>query len=513
MEHLPIISKTVRVPVDISIHPYLFDHRFEGKAVFPAVESMQVLAKSIKGLAPDMDVACMTHAQFEKFLYIQPGTDRVAAFSDMVIHDNGDITARLLTKQEHGKSSITRMKEHATLHFARTTQDLPELPLDLAAALEGTCTEIPSERIYRDLVPFGAAYHNIHHPLLISSEGAIARTRAPFISGDAMGPGPLGSPFPLDAAFHAACAWGQRYARIVAFPVGIERRVIYKRTEPGETYISRISPVKMSPDQLVFDIWIYDGSGNLFESAYGVHMRDVSAGRMKPPQWIIQHGEQDPWERLKKYCRAFSLIELKTLLPFAEKTLSEHEQKRYRKMGEKRKRSYLAVRLACKRLSRTLSGNDRHTTAPEITTVCSDLMRPCCPSTVDRSPVSCSASHDDRFAVAVASDSAVGVDVEKISTRLLKSQRLYMSEKEQALAQESPLGAMEAAVRIWSIKEAVAKALGITLAHSWNRVEVKAIGQHESRCQIGEKDFCAAVHGVVGQHVFTLVSRLGKKRD
>jgi phosphopantetheinyl transferase len=64
---------------------------------------------------------------------------------------------------------------------------------------------------------------------------------------------------------------------------------------------------------------------------------------------------------------------------------------------------------------------------------------------------------------------------------------------------------MEAAVRIWSIKEAVAKALGITLAHSWNRVEVKAIDRHESRFHIGEKDFCAAVHGVVGQHVFTLV--------
>ena len=505
MEHIPIISKTVRVPVDISIHPYLFDHRFEGKAVFPAVESMQVLAKSIKGLAPDMDVACMTHAQFEKFLYIQPGTDRVAAFSDMVIHDNGDITARLLTKQEHGKSSITRMKEHATLHFARTTQDLPELPLDLVAALEGTCTEIPSERIYRDLVPFGAAYHNIHHSLLISSEGTIARTRAPFISGDAMGPGPLGSPFPLDAAFHAACAWGQRYARIVAFPVEIERRVIYKRTEPGETYISRIIPVKMSPDLLVLDIWIYDGSGNLFEGACGVRMRDVSAGRMKPPQWIIYHGEQDPREQLQKYCRAVSLIEMKTLLPFAEKTLSEREQKRYRKMADKRRRSYLAARLACKHLSRTLSGNDMHTAAHEIVTVSADLMRPCCTQTDDASAVSCSASHDDRFAVAVASDSAVGVDVEKISTRLLKSQRLYMSEKEQALVQESSLGAMEAAVRIWSIKEAVAKALGITLAHSWNRVEVKAIDRHESRFHIGEKDFCAAVHGVVGQHVFTLV--------
>jgi phosphopantetheinyl transferase len=101
-----------------------------------------------------------------------------------------------------------------------------------------------------------------------------------------------------------------------------------------------------------------------------------------------------------------------------------------------------------------------HTAAHEIVTVSADLMCPCCIQTDDASAVSCSASHDDRFAVAVASDSAVGVDVEKISTRLLKSQRLYMSEKEQALVQESPLGEIEAAVRIWSIKEAVHRPLG-----------------------------------------------------
>ena len=99
----------------------------------------------------------------------------------------------------------------------------------------------------------------------------------------------MGSPFPLDAAFHAACVWGQRYAQIVAFPIGIEKRLVFKPTQPGTTYLSRIIPVRKNPDLLTFDIWIYDQDGHLYEGAWGVQMRDVSAGRLKPPRWILKN--------------------------------------------------------------------------------------------------------------------------------------------------------------------------------------------------------------------------------
>jgi hypothetical protein len=97
----------------------------------------------------------------------------------------------------------------------------------------------------------------------------------------------LGSPFPLDAAYHGACVWGQRYARMVAFPVGFESRTIWRHTRPGEAYFCRVLPVRMHPDRLVFDLWIGDENGFFFESSRGVCMKDVSAGRMKPPQWIM----------------------------------------------------------------------------------------------------------------------------------------------------------------------------------------------------------------------------------
>ena len=97
---------------------------------------------------------------------------------------------------------------------------------------------------------------------------------------------PLGSPFPFDATLHGACAWGQRFSGVVAFPVGFKERVIYKPTVRGETYLSRIVPLKTNSDNLLFDIWIYELDGMLCEAVSGVQMRDVSKGRMKPPDWV-----------------------------------------------------------------------------------------------------------------------------------------------------------------------------------------------------------------------------------
>jgi len=49
-------------------------------------------------------------------------------------------------------------------------------------------------------------------------------------------------------------------------------------------------------------------------------------------------------------------------------------------------------------------------------------------------------------------------------------------------------------VRIWTIKEAAAKAFDMTLAESWNRVRVVAVGSFESRFQMdGEEPRTAAM--------------------
>jgi phosphopantetheinyl transferase (holo-ACP synthase) len=505
MEGLPQIRDKTLLPVDIASRPYLTDHCFLGHAVLPAVEAMQMLAASVKSVKPDADVTNLSEARFDKFFYLKPGSDRISAFVDISIYENGDVTARLITKTTSQKSRITRTRDHAVILFPASIGQIPQIPIDIACALEGVSFDIPEEKIYSELVRFGPAYHNIKGMLHISKDGAVAEIIAPVFPENNDRMDLLGSPFPLDAAFHAACVWGQRFRHLVAFPVGLEKRVVLKKTNPGETCFCRVVPVNTESDLLIFDAWIYDSVGVLLEAVSGIQMRDISAGAMKPPQWIINDGTTDKHDQRisDQYC--LSIIERNTLMPFAEKALSTDELKRLEKMGRKRKKSYLAARLACKRLSRRLSGNDMDTPADRISTISHDLVRPCCPLTDGSRAVSCAASHDSRFAVAIASGKRVGIDVEKISERVLKSRELYMTEDEKAVVDASFLGEIQAALRIWSIKEAAAKALNTTLADSWNRVRVKNTGRDESRVEIDGKGRYPVLHYFIDDHLFTII--------
>lgn len=296
MEDFPGITDKIRLPLEIEIHPYLFDHHFEGKAVLPAVEAMQLLAASTRAHLPDAEMRCITNAAFEKFLHIQPNDVRIEAFNEIVIYENGDVSSSLLTITRSKKASITRVKTHVSMEFSSRKQELPDLSAHLISALKGTYFDIPSDKIYSDLVPFGPAYHNIRGNLHVSEKETVANIIAPVHHNNGL-PSPLGSCFPLDAAFHAACVWGQRFPGIVAFPVGLEKRFILRPTRAGENYIARIVPKLEAGNSklktLIFDIWIYNLKGVLCEVIAGVRMRDVSAGRMKPPQWVMNSFEKE----------------------------------------------------------------------------------------------------------------------------------------------------------------------------------------------------------------------------
>ncbi|MFO7707892.1 MAG: polyketide synthase dehydratase domain-containing protein [Desulfobacterales bacterium] len=506
MEGVSTVIDSVHLPIDLPLRPCLRDHCVDGQAVLPAVEAMEALARAVTQFRPETPVADMSGIAFDKFLPCNHGRGHLSAFIDAVLHANGDVTASLATRTPSKNAAMTRVKTHAVATWPRQAAPVPNLPLDVAAAPEGACLHIPGETIYPGLVAFGPAYRNVV-ALHLARGGVVAEIRTPLADDAAAArPALLGSPFALDAAFHAACAWGQRFAGIVAFPVALDRRRVHAPTRPGETYFAHVAPLQTNPALLIFDLRIYNREGGLHETCTGVSMRDVSGGRLQPPGWIRAVAPDEAAARIAGACKALSMIEPGAMAPFAEKSLSEPERRRMAPMSGRRRRSYLAARLACKRISRRLSGHDLQRSPRAITTICEDRpSHPCCPLAGGRAPVSCSVSHDDRFAIAVASDRRVGVDVEKVSERVLKTRSLFMSEPEQALVPGSPLGEAETAVRIWSIKEAVTKALDIRLADAWQRVRVISVGSAQSRYQIDGRDASVALHDAIGRHVITLV--------
>jgi len=226
----------------------------------------------------------MVQASFPRFLHIGPEDNRIEAFHELETRKNGDIVSRLLTMSVSRNGLIGRAKEHVVIRFKREIPDIPILPFQTAARLEGESFNITADRLYRDLVPFGPSYHNVKDDTLSLTEaGAVAQLSSGSIR---QASGILGSPFPMDAALHCACAWGQRFSGVVAFPVGFEERFIFRPTLPGETYFGRIIPVRAHAQPLIFDLWIYDFDGAPREAILGVAMKDVTAGRMKPPDWV-----------------------------------------------------------------------------------------------------------------------------------------------------------------------------------------------------------------------------------
>jgi hypothetical protein len=284
MDIVPQINKKTRYTSAIEVSPYLRDHHSEGKVILPAVETLIALANVVKLNFPQTSINCLFKARFPRFLFIAPETRRLAVFVDIENAGDGNITAVLLTSIKSKKSAISRVLEHARVEFA-TADCAPCFapPFRVVEKLGGKCISVPAATIYRELVPFGTAYQNIVGDLSISPEGALAYLSGGNYEADE---NLLGSPFPLDAAMHAACVWGQRYSGIVPFPTGFEKRFIYQKTKKGGSYLGRVVPVSVNHESLIFDAWIYDLNGVIYEIISGIKMRDVTQGRMHPPQWI-----------------------------------------------------------------------------------------------------------------------------------------------------------------------------------------------------------------------------------
>ncbi len=485
--------------------PFAADHHLDGRPVLPAVEAMEYLAAYLNTGFPGLDVRRLDRVRFDKFLFLDnegPAAVEVTVSSA----GNEKIRATLSTRRRSPRAAMTRVVPHAALTAGRGGEDQPPPPLDLAAGLEGVAEAIDSETIYRELVPFGPGYRNIVATLWLSPDGALAEVGSP--EGDGRRP-VLGSPYPLDAAFHAACVWSQRFAGIVAFPVALASRRILAPTGMKERFWARAVPVSTAGPVLVFDLFLYDGNGDLREAVRGVEMRDVSGGRRRPPAWLWPRQDPEPPASLTAACAGLTLVDLEAVAPFARRALSPAESERLAPMAPRRARAFVAGRIALKRLARRLDARLAGLAAERLDTTRPESPRPHLPAALNLSGLHCTLSHDRRFAVAAAAARPVGIDVEAIGDRPLRVARLFLDPREQRLCAAGCMPPAQTALRAWSAKEAAAKAAGIPLAAAWRRCRVLEFGHDRSVVAFDGGGPCEALHAVIDDHLFTLLVLAG----
>jgi len=260
---------------DITVHPWFKDHCFDGKIVLPAVETLLLLASEVHKNYPEIDLRIMEDARFARFLEIPPQRTSLEALVDCSKTQKGSIQAKLLSRVR--LKTMARIFEHGEVCFPPPQKNAPDTMLH-PAPLKGTVTEVGADRIYRELVPFGPAYHTLQDTLFLSARGASGTLKAPALPETGIMEH-LGSPFPLDGALHAACVHGQQYVDFIPFPVGFKRRVISTPTRAGVRYQTNVFSVTRTEDELIYDLGIFDGNGQVYETVTGIRMRNV--GRKK----------------------------------------------------------------------------------------------------------------------------------------------------------------------------------------------------------------------------------------
>ena len=153
--------------------------------------------------------------------------------------------------------------------------------------------------------------------------------------------------------------------------------------------------------------------------------------------------------------------------------LGASERAEYERQTPRRQRSWLAGRIAAKDAVRTLLWKLGHGPLFPVEIAISNEPsgRPVARTTTGRE-VRISIAHKDDIAVALASDDRpVGIDIERILPREDSFAELSFTQEELQLVRGEPRD--EAWTRLWSAKEAAAKAAGTGLGGSLGRFPIR----------------------------------------
>ncbi|MBI5487858.1 MAG: polyketide synthase dehydratase domain-containing protein [Deltaproteobacteria bacterium] len=489
-------------PVAVPLRAALRDHVVRGRTVLPAVEALQTLARAALARDAVAPVRRSSDARFTRFLDVPPDDVPIDALVELDPGPDRTVAATLSTRRAAGSSGVVRACDHARVVFGAPAEAAPPRLED--ALLPGPLFALDPQRLYAELVPFGPAFRNARAPILLGRAGAVARLAAPDDAGaDSL---PLGSPYSFDAAMHVACAWAQRYHGRVLFPSAYGTRHVLEPIPPGHDTFCRIAPLAADADGASFDVWIRAEDGAPREVVRALRLSDLFHGEVAVPPWIraVDSGA-DPLAPLREACAGLVLLELDALPPFAERLLTARERARLADLGADRGRSFVAARAALKLLARELYPKAAAAPAETIETVWPDGTHP----TVELAGLpdglhSFAAAHDERFAVAVAGDRPLGVDCEPVTGRALRGTRMFASEEERRRIGDCGLDPQEAALLVWTTKEAAAKALDVPLAAAWRAVEVTRIGAEFSDILLDGRP-ATARHAHLDDHIFTVL--------
>ena len=255
------------------------DHSIQGKATVPAALLLDLLVRNTTeqtDLDSNTPPLVLRDAVFPRFLPADEVGRCTFEITLESVPGEATSTRATLTSRISLAGGINRTRIHAavTLGGPVTALPLPQLAGDF---------ELSAERAYAELIPFGPRYRNLHGAIQLGHDGGTAWACSP--EPGFAEPSRAGCPYLFDSALHLACLWGQRYAGVVAYPIGFSSRVLASPLAHGQRRCV-VAPKSVMPQKLNFDLWLADADRRVCDTIVELAMAPVAKGA-QPPDWIV----------------------------------------------------------------------------------------------------------------------------------------------------------------------------------------------------------------------------------
>jgi phosphopantetheine--protein transferase-like protein len=479
----------LRLPLHADL-PWLRDHAIDGTPVLPAVVGLEWMARAATAGRPGHRVVAVEEARFLRPLKVHP--DRpVVAVVELEPTGYPDRVRATVRSERVNRAGTAVDQEHfsAELRLAPADAALPD-GRDLAPLHLGTLDRLgpEAEEIYGQLFHTGI-FRVLRAARLLGDEGLVAEAAAPFFSPGAADRTDL-APLAVEAALQAAGLHALIGHDTAVLPAGITALTLHAEAADiarAGAWILRvralgIDPAGQVPRHARFDVDVLDDHG-----APLVTLRNLQ---------LVERAPTDPARR-PATPRALEIVEIdvgglgqpdaRVLDLDAE--LAPAEQRRARAIPHAGRRlEWIAGRLAAKELVRRHLRDRYGLVVPrgriEIATDPGGApvaWVPARPGLAALLPA-ISITHACGQAIALGLPAAdpgvrVGVDLTGVEARPDSFAAQWLTDGEQRLLAEVPAGSERnhRLAALWSLKEAVSKALGLGLQLTSGELEIVAL--------------------------------------
>lgn len=464
-EHLKM-----KIELDPS-HPLLNDHRIDRAAVFPGAGGIEIMRKAAEILDPSTCEMVMQNVRFLKPLKIFKNEKFVAKVdvfrvSDPVIKFKAHISSSLLDKE--GRP----FGEPRFHHELSLGSDEP-VHIDVPDHNWKQTVFVPEKEIY-SVFFHGPAFRFLDY-VSVEGKGNGIRFRfkdtkhRPDMFPDII-------PAAIETAFQAGAAFGLESYGVIPLPVGVEKIVILKPNGTPTHGVVIPTNIISKPGtdvrtKIRFDGILSEADGTPVIFLKGFEMLELKRVNSFPNRIFEEMSPVDelPDELEKDSESARLFVDGDSTSYLANAT-------------PKRRKEWIAGRIIMRRaLTRLLSNNGNARYKDKLVRILSDDLGKPTVSFSDDSDSEFAAvtvSHSNGLvmgsAVAAEAFQGIGIDIEKVEKRSQGWGSDYFSDSEIELANGSDDRARQL-TRIWSLKEASLKALGVGLRYDLRDINVVSI--------------------------------------